>query len=242
MMPPRRAAWVMLPTSLVALLSACGGSVDATTPPSTIPYLVYTHDAPKLLPGTGSIGIAPTGTPAAISPRGSLTIAADGRASWGAGLNGGVTAYHHPQAKHLPYAAMLCTSGLGGKDNRKATYILVAAVAEAVSTAAALAEQRFDSSFDDCADDTASESLRFDSAGNLLRRTTRQPGGSGVTTAYTATEVDRMLGRDGLTEIGITTRLQAFRLSVDGAPRYVLVEQRSSAAQAAASCLILWKQ
>lgn len=242
MMPPRRAAWVMLPTSLVALLSACGGSVDATTPPSTIPYLVYTHDAPKLRPGTGSISIAPTGTPATISPRCSLTIAADGRASWGgAGLNGGVTAYHYPQAKHLPYAAMLCMSGLGGKDNRKATHILVAAVAEVVSTAAALAELRFDSSFDDCADDTASESLRFDSAGNLLRRTTHQLGGSGVTTAYTATEVDRMLGRDGLAEIRITTRLQPLRLSVDGAPRYVLVEQRSSAAQAAASYLILWK-
>lgn len=79
MTPPRRAAWAMLATSLVALLSACGGSVDASTPPSTIPYLVYTHDAPKLQPGMGSIGIAPAGTPAAISPRGSLTIAVDGR-------------------------------------------------------------------------------------------------------------------------------------------------------------------
>lgn len=88
MTPPRRAASAMLPTSFVALLSACAGSVDAPTPPSIIPYLVYPHDAPKLRPGTGNIGIAQAGTPAAISPRGSLTIASDGRASWGAGLNG----------------------------------------------------------------------------------------------------------------------------------------------------------
>ena len=36
---PRRAAYVMLPTSFFTLLSSCSGSVDATTPPSTILYL-----------------------------------------------------------------------------------------------------------------------------------------------------------------------------------------------------------
>ncbi|AMC36831.1 hypothetical protein [Janthinobacterium sp. B9-8] len=157
---------------------------------------------------------AGAGISSPIIPKGSFTYDANGQYSWGNGLNGGSGVYRLPKNPHLPFAAMLCEPGLGGVKDKKGTYVIVAANAIKVSSAIELAGQRFETSISDCQDDSDIEHLSFDAQGNMIRTTFHYPNSTGVSMVYSPADFQQM--QTGLTILGYSTRLQAFKLVAEG--------------------------
>ncbi|MBY0445522.1 MAG: hypothetical protein K2Q15_09985 [Burkholderiales bacterium] len=224
-------------------LSACGGggsdSVTPVAPLSSSEYLAYHFAASDAQAIHAKLSDAGASISSPIIPKGSFTYDANGQYSWGNGLSGGSAVYRLPENPRLPFAAMLCEPGLGGVKDKKGTYVLIAANASKVSSAIELAGQRFETSVSDC-DDTRIEQLSFDAQGNMTRTTFNYPNSPGVSLVYSSNDFQQM--QTGLVILSHSTRLQAFKLIVEGKTRYVMVEQDKSLNGDGKDSIYLWKQ
>ncbi|MDW5416839.1 hypothetical protein R6242_09705 [Iodobacter sp. CM08] len=225
-------------------LAACGGGGgnDSPTPHTTVSskYIAYHYAATDSQTSSAQLSDYGAGISSPILPKGSFTYASNGTYSWGNGLSGGSGVYQLPENPHLPFAAMLCEPGLGGVQDKKATYVLVAANAIKVTSALDLAGQNFTTSVSDCQDDSQTERLSFDAQGNMSRTTFHYPNSTGVTTIYSPADFTQM--QTGLNIVSANTRLHAFKLIADGKTRYLLVEQNKSLNGDGKDSIYLWKQ